>query len=255
MKISPAIRVVIADDHSIVREGLMAVINSAEDMEVIAEARSWPEAIEKILEYQPAIAVLDLHMRGMEPADGIAVLREKTPGTQIIIFSAFGTDEEVFQVLRAGARGYIFKGESSREDLLTCIRAVSGGEMWVHPIAAARLAERMTTQNLTSREVQVLRLMVVGKSNKEIGSSLSVTEGTVKVHVTHILAKLGASGRVEAIMVAAQRGLVPLLESLQDPADNFTNHDHTPLASHVSGGNISKVLGSANSTSQLQTKK
>ena len=116
----------------------------------------------------------------------------------------------MYQVFSAGARGYVLKGESAREDLLTCIRAVSRGETWIHPSAAARLAERMTAPNLTPREIEVLRLMAVGKSNKEIGSSLDVTEGTVKVHVNHILAKLGVTGRVEAIMVAVQRGFVHL---------------------------------------------
>ena len=254
MKKLPPIRVVIADDHSIVREGLTAVINRETDMEVVAEARGWPEAVEQVLQHQPAIAVLDLHMRGMAPADGVTQLREKAPITRLVIFSAFGTDEEVFQVLRAGARGYIFKGESGREDLIACIRAVSAGELWVHPIAAARLAERMTAPTLTAREIQVLRLIVMGKSNKEIGSSLDVTEGTIKVHVNHILAKLGVCGRVEAVLVAAQRGFVPLMESLQDPAREIISRDGHPSKTNLPFGNISKAIGASSSSSQLQTK-
>jgi two-component system NarL family response regulator len=255
MKKSPSIRVIIADDHSIVREGLMAVINGEPDLEVVAEARNWPGAVEQVLQNHPEIAVLDLHMQGMEPVDGIAILREKVPDTQIIIFSAFGTDEEVFQVLRAGARGYILKGESGRDDVLQCIRAVYTGEMWIHPVAAARLAQRMTMPPLTSREMEVLQLMVVGKSNKEIGSSLHVTEGTVKVHVNHILAKLGVSGRVEAILVAAQRGLVPQVDTLRDSAQDLTGHADLPLGPHGSTGRIPKAIGAGTSTGQLHKNK
>jgi DNA-binding NarL/FixJ family response regulator len=255
MKKSPSIRVAIADDHSIICEGLTVVINSQPDMEVIAQARNWPEAVEQVLQSRPEIAVLDLHMRGMDPTEAVANLREKAPGTQIIIFSAFGTDEEVFQVFRAGARGYVLKGESGREEVLRCIRAISRGEMWIHPVAAARLAERMTMPTLTSRELEVLRLMVVGKSNKEIGVSLDVTEGTVKVHVNHILSKLGVTGRVEAIVVAARRGLVPPVTNLSEFADGFANpRDYSPSPGSPSRG-ISKAVGASNSTRQLPAKK
>ena len=205
------IHVVIADDHSIVREGLSAVIKREPDMDLVAEAHSWPEAVDKVLQTLPEIAVLDLHMPGMEPTDGVMAIRTKCPTSQIIMYSAFSTDEEVYQVFSMGVRGYVLKGESGREDLLQCIRAVSRGGVWIHPLAAARLTARTTARNLTPREIDVLRLMVVGKSNKEIGSSLDVTEGTVKVHVNHILAKLGVAGRVEATIVAVQRGIVRLM--------------------------------------------
>jgi two-component system NarL family response regulator len=215
MKKASCIHVVIADDHSIVREGLSAVINREPEMEVVAEARNWPEAVAKVLECRPEIAVLDLHMRGMEAADGIATIRKKLPASRVIAYSAFSTDEEVYEVFSAGAQGYVLKGESGREDLLQCIRAVSRGETWVHPLAAGRLAARATAPSLTPREIDVLHLMVVGKSNKEIGSSLDVTEGTVKVHVNHILTKLGAAGRVEATILAVQRGFVRLMGNRQ----------------------------------------
>jgi two-component system, NarL family, response regulator len=234
MKDPRTIHVVIADDHSIVREGLTAVINREPDMEVVAEARSWPEAVEQVIQKRPGIAVLDLHMHGMEPAEGVAMLRESFPGAHIIIYSAFSTDEEVYQVISAGARGYVLKGESGREDLIVCIRAVSRGEIWIHPVAAARLAARMAAPNLTPREIEVLRLMVVGKSNKEIGSSLDVTEGTVKVHVNHILAKLGVTGRVEAITMALQRGFVQLVGNLLDPAHSLTGQKGRPAGRSTS---------------------
>jgi DNA-binding NarL/FixJ family response regulator len=246
-----AITVMIADDHSIVREGLVAIIDRQQDMEVVGQSRSWPEAIDGVARTRPAIAVLDLHMPGMTPPEGIAKLRKKCPDTQLVVFSAFGTHEEIYQVVCAGARGYVLKGESGRDDLLTCIRAVSRGEMWTHPYVAARLAERMTEPNLTQRETEILRLMAVGKSNKEIGSSLNVAEGTIKVHINHILGKLGVTGRVEAILVAAQRGLVRLVESVQAP--------HRPLpdsyASKSSKELISQDIEPSNSIRQLHVKK
>lgn len=255
MKTPRSIHVVIADDHSIVREGLAAVINREPDMEVVAEARNWPEAVEQVVQNRPDVAVLDLHMRGMEPAEGVTALREKLPTAQIIIYSAFSTDEEVYQVFSAGARGYIVKGETGRDDLIVCIRAVSRGEMWIHPSAAARLAARMSAPNLTAREIQVLRLMVGGKSNKEIGSSLDVTEGTVKVHVNHILSKLGVTGRVEAIMAAARRGFVHLVGIPQEPARNLTGQAAQPTGFRSSSGSISKAIAPVKSKSQLRSKK
>ena len=255
MKTRRSIQVVIADDHSIVREGLTAVINREPDMQVVAEARNWPEAVEQIVQNRPDVAVLDLHMWGMEPADGVTALREKFPAAQIIIYSAFSTDEEVYQVFSAGARGYIVKGESGRDDLIVCIRAVSRGEMWIHPSAAARLAARMSAPNLTPREIEVLRLMVGGRSNKEIGSSLYVTEGTVKVHVNHILAKLGVTGRVEAIMAAARRGFVHLVGIPQDPAHNLTRETARPDGFHASVEDISKAIAPVKSKSQFRSKK
>ncbi|MGP8271881.1 MAG: response regulator [Terracidiphilus sp.] len=227
MKKPSRIRIVIADDHSIVREGLATVINREMDMEVVAEARSWPEAVDKVLKHRPDVAVLDLHMRGMESADGIATIRKECQTSQIIAYSAFSTDEEVYQVFSAGARGYVLKGESGREDLLLCIRAVFRGDIWIHPLAASRLAARAKAPNLTSREIDVLHLMVVGKSNKEIGSSLYITEGTVKVHVNHILAKLGVAGRVGATMVAVQRGFVRLMGGRHDRARNVKHNSGT----------------------------
>lgn len=207
------IRVAIADDHSVLREGLTALIGRTPGMDVVAQASSWPDVIQGVLRGKAAIAVVDLHMPGMEPAVGVATLREKCPATQVVVFSAFGTEQEIYDVLCAGARGYAFKGETGANDLLKCIRAVAAGEMWIHPDAAARLTQHAITPDLTTREKEVLRLLVAGKSNKEIGSSLDVTEGTVKVHVNHIFAKLSVGGRVEAIAVAIKRGFVQWTEN------------------------------------------
>jgi two-component system, NarL family, response regulator len=207
------IRIAIADDHSVLREGLTALIGRAPGMEVVAQASNWPDTIQNVMRSKASVAVVDLHMPGMEPAVGVATLREKCPATQVVVFSAFGTEQEIYDVLCAGARGYAFKGETGASDLVKCIHAVADGEMWIHPDAAARLAQHAITPDLTTREKDVLQLLVAGKSNKEIGSSLDVTEGTVKVHVNHIFAKLDVGGRVEAIAVAVKRGLVQWTEN------------------------------------------
>jgi two-component system NarL family response regulator len=256
MSPSRSIRIVIADDHSVVREGLVAMISREPDMQVVGQASNWPGAGEQAAALRPEIVIVDLHMPGMEPSEGAAALRQKCPTAQMIIFSAFGTDEEVYRLLCAGARGYVLKGESGREDLVQCVRAVARGEMWIHPSAAARLAQRMTAPTLTSREKEVLQLMAGGKSNKEIGSSLDVTEGTVKVHVNHILSKLGVGGRVEAITVALQRGFVRLAEDARVPRGSTQG----PGAAGSPGrrpapAGISKAIDPVTPTAQLRVKK
>jgi two-component system, NarL family, response regulator len=253
MKKPPAIRILIGDDHSIVREGLKAVLRREPELEIAGEVRNWDEAVKRVLETRPDVAVLDLHMGGSAP-DGIAAIRDKVPGTHIIIYSAFSTDEEVYQVFSAGAQGYVLKGESGWKDLLVCIGAVRRGETWIHPLAAARLAQRMTAAKLTPREIEVLRLMVAGKSNKEIGSSLSVTAGTVKVHVNHILSKLGVAGRVEAFGVAVRRGLVRLLGG-QDSVTVVSQRNGIQASSSSSGERASKTVDLAKPTSRLSIKK
>lgn len=208
MTLRGPIRIIVADDHSIVREGLTAIINRESDMKVIAEASDWLEVVKLVLNQRPDVAVIDLHMPGLDGAKGISAIREWHPAAKIIVFSAFDTQEEVYEVLQAGASGYVLKGESGREDLLQSIRAVMEGQVWIHPSAAARLADRMRAPSLTVREKDILKLVAAGKSNKEIGSSLDVTEGTVKVHLNHIFTKLGTEGRVAAVRAAIQRGIV-----------------------------------------------
>lgn len=207
MKKSRSTQVLIADDHPVVREGLACVINREPNLRVVAEAGSWPEALEKIGAYRPEVAVLDLRMPGMDAADGIAAIRKKSPAVRIIVLTSFDGDEDVYQTLRAGAKGYLLK-EAGKEALRECIHAVLEGKTWIHPSAASKLASRAQTPEVTSREVEVLQFVAAGKSNKEIGASLGVTEGTVKAHVNHILAKFGVNGRVAAIMQALERGIV-----------------------------------------------
>jgi len=147
---------------------------------------------------------------------------------KIITFTAADTQEEVYQALRAGAHGYVVNGESTRDDFLRCIRVVFGGELWIHPLAAVKLAQRMKSEPLTAREKDVLQLVVAGKSNKEIGSALNVTEGTVKVHLSHIFAKLGVSGRLASVGMAIQRGLANLSGS-----GPLTVHDSKGKSKHT----------------------
>ena len=206
---TPRIRVLIADDHPVVREGLRILISRREDMEVVAEATNGRETLSEAVRHKPDVALLDLRMPELDGADLITALTTRLPETKVIILSTFAGDEDIYSALRAGARAYLLK-DSSREDMLTCIRTVHAGEAWISPGAAARLATRLGAPELTPREKDVLRLLVGGKSNKEIGNVLRVAEGTVKAHVSRIFGKLAVTARTEAVAEAVRRGLVRL---------------------------------------------
>jgi len=227
MKKSHSASVLIADDHPIVREGLVSIINHEPGLLVVAEAGTWPDAIDGIVAHSPELAILDLRMPGMEAPEAIAAIREKSPDTQIIVLTSFEGDEDVYRALRAGAQGYLPK-EAGREALRDCIRAVRRGETWMHASAASKLALRMQAPEITSREMEVLQLIAAGKSNKEIGQFLGVTEGTVKVHVNHIFSKLGVDGRVAASMLAVQRGIVHV-PGVRTPASAASGTRETKL--------------------------
>jgi two-component system NarL family response regulator len=209
MKKQTPTRILIADDHFVTREGVRAILEKQPDIEVIAEASDWSAAVETILLHKPDVAVLDLRMPGMEPEIAILTLHKQMPTLGIIILSSFHGEEEVHRVIRAGANGYVLK-ETGATELLDCVRAVREGRNWVDPAVAASLATRLRAPGLTQRETQVLELVAAGKSNKQIGVQLGVTEGTVKIHVNHVLAKLGVDGRVPATIRALQRGIVRL---------------------------------------------
>jgi DNA-binding NarL/FixJ family response regulator len=204
------IRILVADDHSIVLEGLRALLSQQRNMKVVAEARDWPQTVRQALEHRPDIVLADLHMPGEDAAAAISEITRRFSTAKVIVFSAFDTEEEVYQTVRAGARGYVLKGASGKVDLLACIHSVLDGQIWVHPSAAARLAERMNGPALTKRQMDIVHLVVAGKSNKEIAATLSVEEGTVKVHLNHIFEKLGVTSRTAAITAALRRGLVRL---------------------------------------------
>jgi DNA-binding NarL/FixJ family response regulator len=206
---SNQIRAVIADDHPVVREGLLALVNSQPDMEVVGEAADGRQAVQQFFLHRPNVLLLDLRMPVMNAIEAIHAILEKVPEARIIVLSTFNGDEDIYQALKAGAKAYLLK-DSPREQLLESIRSVHAGRLSISPSIGVRLAARLRGPDLTDREGDIVRLMVAGKTNKEIGASLKIAEGTVKVHVRHVLKKLGAGGRVEANRIALQRGIVHL---------------------------------------------
>lgn len=174
---------------------------------MVAEAGTGTEAVDLFAKHLPDVSLVDLRMPQMDGVDAITAMREKDANARIIILTTFEGDEDVYRGLRAGARAYLLK-DTGLEELIECIRIVHEGKNYIPPSIGAKLADRMKGPELSTRELEVLRLMAGGKSNKEIGAALFVSEGTVKGHVNHILAKLGANGRTEATRIAIKRGLV-----------------------------------------------
>lgn len=204
------IRILIVDDHRVVRVGLRAIIDAEPDMEVVAEAGDGPAALAAHAEHKPDITLLDLRLPGMSGPEIITELRKRDPEATVIVLTSYDADEDVYRAVQAGARGYLLKGTLPDGVLEAAIRKVHAGQRLIAPEAAARLADRLTSPSLTPREVAVLELVAKGKSNKEIGTVLSLAEGTVKTHLKRIYEKLGVSDRTEAALVAVQRGIVNL---------------------------------------------
>ncbi|MBV8213873.1 MAG: response regulator transcription factor [Verrucomicrobia bacterium] len=202
------IRLLIADDHPVVREGLVAIFRSEKDIEVVAEANDGAQACELYDQYQPDILMLDLRM---PEKDGLQVVTElmagRRPKPRIIVMTTYETEEDVRRTLQAGAKGFLVKG-ALPEQILETVRRVAGGEALVPAKIASMLTESLSHPELTARELQVLRQLAAGQSNKEIGQKLNITEHTVKAHVKAVLVKLGAIGRTEAIAIATKRGLI-----------------------------------------------
>lgn len=176
-------------------------------MKVIAEVATGREAVDQSVRQKPDVALIDLRMPDLDGIKAIIAIGEKAPEVRTVILTTFGGDEDIYRALRAGAKAYLLK-DAPREELLGCIRAVAEGNTWISPQAASHLAARMNQDSLTDRELDVLRRVASGKSNKEIAVELDITEGTIKVHVSHILQKLGVTGRTEAAAMAAKRGIV-----------------------------------------------
>lgn len=203
------IRVLVADDHPVVRRGLVLMLDVESDIEVVGEASNGREAVEKFRELRPDVTLMDLRMPEMGGVDALMAIRRDDPLARIVLLTVYDGDEGIYQGLRAGARAYLLK-DTPCEQILEVIRAVYAGQMRITPDVGARLAERAIFSELTEREQAVLRLMAQGMSNHEIGSSLYIADGTVKFHVNHILNKLGVNDRTQAVIMALKRGLASL---------------------------------------------
>jgi NarL family two-component system response regulator LiaR len=216
---SSAIRLLIADDHPVVRDGLAAMLGTQPDFAVVATAANGSEAVRLSAQLKPDVVLLDLEMPEMDGVEALARIRAASPAVRALVFTAFDTDERILGAVRAGAQGYLLKG-APRDELFRAVRVISQGGSLLQPVVASRLLQRMAgparpanpppTAALTSRETQVLRLMAQGLVNKEIAIQLAISERTVKFHVSAILSKLGAGNRTEAVRLAVQRGLVAL---------------------------------------------
>lgn len=203
------IRILIADDHPIVRDGLAGVIEEQADMTVVGQASTGTEAVALYRQHRPDITLMDLRMPQMNGAEAIAAIRRDAPSARAIILTTYDADEDIFRGLQAGAKAYLLK-DVGREVLLETIQAVHLGKTPVSAEVGAKLAGRVVYRQLSDREDAVLRLMVRGMSNREIAASLFITESTVKFHVTHVLGKLNAEDRTQAVITALKRGLASL---------------------------------------------
>jgi two-component system NarL family response regulator len=201
------IRLLIVEDHTVVRDGLIAILQQEPDMEVVAETGNGLLAVELWKEKRPDVALMDLRMPGLDGVDAIHEIRAVDPAARIIILTTYDGDEDIYRVMHAGAKSYLLK-DVGREEMCRSIREVHAGKTLVSPAVAVRLAERMPLEELTPRELDVLRLLALGKPNKLIGAALSISEVTVKSHMQAIFRKLNVLSRTEAIAVANRRGLL-----------------------------------------------
>ncbi len=212
------IRILVADDHPVVRQGLVAMLNTQPDFDVIGEAGSGTETIERVAAQAPDVLLLDLEMPEPDGVEVIRQLRERGRDVRVIVFTAFDTDERIVGAVQAGAQGYLLKG-APRDEIFEAIRVVNEGGSLLQPVVASKLLKHMSgeagvhdagPEPLTDREMEVLELLAQGKTNKEIAAELIITERTAKFHVSSIMGKLGAGNRTEAVAIAAQQGLVEL---------------------------------------------
>ena len=201
------VRIMIVEDHHIVRQGFIALLKTIGDFDVVAEASDGEQAVKLFGEHLPDVTLMDLRLPGMGGVDTIVRIRRAHPDARIIVLTTFDGDEDIYRALQAGARGYLLKGMDIAE-LIDAIRTVHRGKSRIPAAVAERLAERLAGPALTERETDVLRLIVAGKSNKEIASALFISEATVKTHINNMLSKLGVTDRTQAATTALQRGIV-----------------------------------------------
>lgn len=203
------IRILIADDHSVVREGLVSLVKRKSDMSVVAEASNGREAVDLWKQHRPDVTLLDLRMPELDGVGAIKQIREVDANAHILVLTTFDGDEDIYRAIKAGAKGYLLK-DTAREALMDSIRRVHAGETCIPPTLAAKLADRVSGEALSAREIEVLQRIAAGKSNKEIGAELFISEGTVKTHVKSIFSKLDVVSRTEAVATATRRGLIQL---------------------------------------------
>lgn len=214
------IRILVADDHPVVRDGLVAILSTQDDFEIVAEANNGDELIQKARQYEPDIILTDLEMPKVDGVEAIQTIRSYLPDAQFIVFTAFDTDERIVGAVQAGAKGYLLKG-APRDDIFRAVRVVSRGGSLLEPDVASKLLQHISGQQdkspndelpepLTEREQEVLAHLAQGKKNKDIANELFITERTVKFYVSAILGKLGANNRTEAVTIALQKQLIEL---------------------------------------------
>jgi DNA-binding NarL/FixJ family response regulator len=203
------IRILTVDDHPLLRKGIAALVNAEPDMKLVAEASNGEEAIEAFRLHRPDVTLMDLQMPGLNGLEAIDRIRSEFPDARIIVLTTYTGDIQVLRALRAGARAYILKGHVHKE-LLEAIRAVHAGQKRIPADIAAELAEHAMDDELTEREIDVLKLVAAGNGNKQIADQLSIGEATVKSHVTNILSKLGANDRSHAVTIGLKRGIIEL---------------------------------------------
>jgi len=200
-------RVLIVDDHALLRTGVANIINQEPGLEVVAEASNGREAIDAFLIHHPDVVLMDLRMPEMEGVEAVRRIREIDPHARVVVLTTYDADEDIARALQAGAKAYILK-DIAAEALVACVRTVLDGKTYLAPAAAAKLAERVTQVQLTPRELAAIRLVAKGQSNKEIAGALDISERTVKSHLAHLFEKLQVTSRTEAVRVATRRGLV-----------------------------------------------
>jgi DNA-binding NarL/FixJ family response regulator len=203
------IRIMVVDDHIVVRQGLVALLNTVPGLAVIAEASDGQEAVDAHRKHKPDVTLMDLRLPKLGGADAISLIREESPGARIIVLTTFDGDEDIFRALQAGAKGYLLKGTDA-DELTAAIRTVYAGKSKIPAFVAEKLAERMGGPALTTRELEVLKRIVAGRSNKEIAGDLHISEATVKTHINSLLSKLNVNDRTQAATTALQRGIVHL---------------------------------------------
>ena len=212
-----SIRILVVDDHPVLRDGLVAILSTQAGFEVVGEAETGREAVLLAAELQPDIVMMDLEMPEMDGVEALKQMRDRDPDVHVIVFTAYDTDDRIVAALQAGAQGYLLKG-APRDQVFEAIRVVNAGDSLLQPVVASKLLTRMrrsaddpsTAGSVTPREMEVIRLLARGFQNKEIAAELGIAQRTAKFHVGSILAKLGAGNRTEAVTIAAKRGMIAL---------------------------------------------